>query len=75
MPVASVCTVSTVLTVASEVAAVASSLFVVAMVIPSAVIRGVLKVILSIAPMPCPHAVFNELDEANRWAGARIAAT
>ena len=47
----------------------------IAMVIPSAVIRGVLKVILSIAPMPCPHAVFNELDEANRWAGARIAAT
>jgi len=44
----------------------------VAMVIPSPVIRGVLKVTLSIAPMPCPYAVFDEPEGAIAWARAKM---
>lgn len=47
----------------------------IALVIPSPVIRGVLKVTLSIAPMPCPYAVFDHEDEGVRWARARLGGT
>jgi hypothetical protein len=40
----------------------------VAMVFPSPVMRGVLKVLLSLAPFPIPYALFDNVPEAEAWA-------
>lgn len=46
----------------------------VALVIPSAVIRGVLKVVMGIAPMPVRYGLFEREAEAVAWAVAAIEA-
>ena len=43
----------------------------IALVIPSSVIRGVLKVVLTLAPMPVPYGVFDGAAEALAWAEQR----
>lgn len=47
----------------------------IAMVIPSSVIRGVLKVVLSLAPMPVPYALFDEPGKAQAWAQEQLRKT
>jgi len=44
----------------------------IAMVIPSAVIRGVLKVSFKLSPMPSPYALFDELPPAEAWAREKL---
>jgi hypothetical protein len=45
-----------------------------ALVIRSPVVRGMLKAILWIQPMPQPYVVCSEIDEALRWLHARFLA-
>jgi hypothetical protein len=42
-----------------------------AFVAPSAVIRGMVRAVLHIQPLPVPHAVFTDLDEGMAWAEDR----
>ena len=42
-----------------------------ALVAPSAVIRGMVRAVLHIQPLPVPYAVFAELDEGIEWARQR----
>jgi len=44
----------------------------VALVIPSAMLRGVLKAILWLQPMPQPHSVTSTTEEALAWIRARL---
>jgi hypothetical protein len=44
----------------------------IAMVMPSAVIRGVMHVITGIQPMPVTYAVMSTLQEAQEWAAQQI---
>lgn len=44
-----------------------------ALVLPSPVMRGVLRAILSMQKMPIPYKVFREEDEGIRWALERLA--
>jgi hypothetical protein len=44
----------------------------IAFVLPSAVLRGALKVVFQLQPMPVPHEIFNDSEDARRWALARI---
>jgi hypothetical protein len=44
----------------------------VALVIDSPIVRGMLKAILWIQPMPLPHAVFRTVEEALRWLRERV---
>jgi hypothetical protein len=43
-----------------------------ALVIQSPIVRGMLKAILWIQPMPQPHAVFPRVDDALRWLRERV---
>jgi hypothetical protein len=43
-----------------------------ALVLPSPVQRGVLKVVLKLQPIPVPHAVFQDADEALSWVRRRL---
>jgi hypothetical protein len=45
----------------------------IALVLPSPVLRGVLKVVLQLQPMPVPYAVFRDAAEAEAWAQQRLA--
>ena len=44
-----------------------------ALVIHSPIVRGMLKAILWIQPMPQPHAVFSTVEDALRWLRERVA--
>jgi cobalamin biosynthesis protein CobD/CbiB len=44
-------------------------------VVASAVVRGVLTALFWIRPVPVPHAIVQDLDEAVRWAIARCRET
>jgi hypothetical protein len=46
----------------------------IALVLPSPVLRGVLKVVLQLQPMPVPYAVFRDAKEAMTWAEQRLRA-
>jgi hypothetical protein len=46
-----------------------------ALVIPSSVIRGVLKVVMGMAPIPVPHGVFDSDEAAVTWARERMASS
>ena len=43
-----------------------------AFVVPSVVLRGALTAIFWLQPLPCPHFVCAELNEARRWTRARL---
>jgi hypothetical protein len=45
-----------------------------AFVAPSAMIRGMVRAVLYIQPLPVPYAVFTELDEGIAWARERATA-
>lgn len=42
-----------------------------AIVAPSAVLRGMVRAVLHLQPLPVPHAVFSELDAGIDWAESR----
>ena len=43
-----------------------------AFVIDSVLLRGALTAILWLQPLPCPHFVSGDVEEARRWARARL---
>jgi hypothetical protein len=43
----------------------------IAFVATSAVVRGLVRAVLHLSPLPVPHAVFSELSEAMQWARQR----
>ncbi len=43
-----------------------------AFVIDSVVLRGALTAILWLQPLPCPHFICGEVEEARRWVRARL---
>lgn len=46
----------------------------VALVIRSSLIRGLLRAIMHFQEIPCPHALFEDVDEATTWAKERLTA-
>lgn len=44
----------------------------VAFVLPSPVMRGVLRMIMKIQPVPAPYEIFEDEAEARRWAQDRL---
>jgi hypothetical protein len=44
----------------------------IAFVLPSAIMRGALKAILWMQPMPCRHAVFSLVNDGVEWVSARL---
>lgn len=45
-----------------------------ALIAPSAVIRGLVRAVFHIQPLPVPYAIFAELDEGLAWARERATA-
>lgn len=41
-------------------------------VIPSAMIRGAMRAVLWLQPLPVPHELFSSLDEAVAWTNAHV---